>query len=304
MLAPTSSHPASRLPEADPCPSFSLILCLGDGAQPVAPLFDRLDPVLRSLGAAEDFQIVLIDDGIGGALEASRAELMRRHGERVTVIGHVQRRGLGAAMATGFQAARGELICTMNADCAFFPEALPGMIEHLRTTDADIVVAAISGCGDPRGPRRWLTRALGSLTGRRLRSFTGFCRLYRADWAHPGLFSSQGELAAIEILTEAARRGARISEYAIDGDAVRAPSKGLGWIDGARILGRVLLANFRNGAPAESNPVAPGPRVVRAPSRAAAPSPPQESRLLDQWILVDRVTGDPSATRASSNGAR
>src|SRR5262249_6790287 len=70
---------------------------------------------------------------------------------RLRPLRHVTRRGQTAALATGFAAARGELIATLDADLQCRPEELPRLLGALG--DADLACGVRIGRQDPPSRR-------------------------------------------------------------------------------------------------------------------------------------------------------
>src|SRR5207237_249722 len=63
-------------------------------------------------------EILVIDDGSADQTAALVADTFRKS-SRVRVICHERNRGYGAALRTGFQAARFDLVAFTDADCQF-----------------------------------------------------------------------------------------------------------------------------------------------------------------------------------------
>jgi glycosyltransferase involved in cell wall biosynthesis len=112
----------------------------------IAPLYNEapnLPRLLKACAAAlertgESWEILLIDDGSDDGSWACIEEAMRAD-RRVRGLRHPQRLGKTQAYATGFRAARGQYLFTLDADLQEDPAAIPTMLERLRT-DADMVV--------------------------------------------------------------------------------------------------------------------------------------------------------------------
>ncbi|RJQ69187.1 glycosyltransferase family 2 protein [Pseudonocardiaceae bacterium YIM PH 21723] len=98
--------------------------CLNEAAALPAVL-DAMPPGYRA---------IVVDNG---STDGS-AEVAAEHG--ATVV-HEPRRGYGAAVHTGLEHATADIVCTLDADGSMHPEILPGMVEHLLSGAADLVVA-------------------------------------------------------------------------------------------------------------------------------------------------------------------
>jgi glycosyltransferase involved in cell wall biosynthesis len=110
----------------------------------VAEVDDRVDVVLPCLDEAEalpgvlaalpaGFDAVVCDNGSTDGTP----EVARRRGALVV---HEARPGYGAAVHTGLEATRTEVVAVVDADGSLDPGELPAMVRLLRDTDADLVV--------------------------------------------------------------------------------------------------------------------------------------------------------------------
>src|SRR5262249_62112581 len=71
----------------------------------------------------EDYEVLVVDDGSSDATAAAvEAESVSR--PHVRLVRHETNRGYGAALRTGFTAARCELVAFTDADCQFLLEDL------------------------------------------------------------------------------------------------------------------------------------------------------------------------------------
>lgn len=134
-------------------PTLSLIVPLHNEAPNLPRLLDASIAALERTG--ESWEILLIDDGSDDASWACIQEAMRAD-RRVQGLRHAQRRGKTAAYATGFRAARGQYLFTIDADLQEDPAAILEMLQRLRT-DADMVVGWRRVRRDPL-PKVWASR--------------------------------------------------------------------------------------------------------------------------------------------------
>src|SRR5262249_50921722 len=125
------------------------------------------------------------------------------------------------ALRTGFQAARGEYICTMDGDCTYDPLQFVWMLGVMRATDADVIT------GSPYHPKGavenvkfWrlllshgLSRLYSLLLPYPLHTYTSFFRIYRRCVIEPVTFQADDFLAVTELLVRAMVRGYRIAEF-------------------------------------------------------------------------------------------
>jgi 4-amino-4-deoxy-L-arabinose transferase-like glycosyltransferase len=108
----------------------------------VVPAYDEA-PNLRRLvaevrealdAAGVPWELIVVDDGSGDETPAMLAALAGTE-PRLRALRHPTRRGQTAALVTGFRAARGELIATLDADLQCRPEELPRLLAALGDAD-------------------------------------------------------------------------------------------------------------------------------------------------------------------------
>jgi len=107
---------------------ISVVTPAFDEESNVVPLADELEAALRSLGRSHE--ILFVDDG---STDGSRRVLAKLARERPAcrVLYHRTNCGQSAALATGFRAALGEIIVTMDSDRQNDPADLPRLLDAL-----------------------------------------------------------------------------------------------------------------------------------------------------------------------------
>lgn len=119
-----------------PAPRYSLVVPLFNEAGNVEPLMSAAIDVLR--GITRDFEVVLVDDG---STDATAAEIQRaaQRFPEIRSIRHDQNRGQAAALLTGLQATRGEILLTMDGDGQNDPRDFPLVITPVEAGAFDLM---------------------------------------------------------------------------------------------------------------------------------------------------------------------
>jgi glycosyltransferase involved in cell wall biosynthesis len=170
-------------PSSNIFPSLSLVVPLYEEEDNVAPLLARIHEGLA--GYAGAWELICVDDGsrdgTGRVLQAAGAD----YGPHVRVIRLRRNFGQTAAMQAGLEAARGELIATLDGDLQNDPADIPRLVEELLERDLDL----LQGWRQKRQDG-WLLRKLPSLianrliarvTGVRLHDYGCSLKVYRAE---------------------------------------------------------------------------------------------------------------------------
>jgi polyisoprenyl-phosphate glycosyltransferase len=144
---------------------ISMVLPVYRNAEALAALHARL---IRALEAeAASLELIYVDDACPSGSGAVLDELARQDA-RVRVIRHDRNQGQRLAVWHGLEAARGEIVITMDADLQDPPEAIPLLLKELRSTGAGAVFAGRRGAYQGR-----LRMATSRLYRSVLRALTG-----------------------------------------------------------------------------------------------------------------------------------
>ncbi len=133
------------------------------------PLYLELKKVLENLGI--DYEILFIDDGSVDGSSHLLQDLSQRDA-RVVLLEFVRNFGQTAAIAAGFEHARGEILIPLDADLQNDPADIPTIMSQL-ASGYDVVSCWRQNRADP-----WLTRVFPSRLANRLISWLSGVRLH------------------------------------------------------------------------------------------------------------------------------
>ena len=136
----------------------------------LVPAKDEADnlPLLLDLcaqafaGRAEQYEVIVIDDGSVDATWAVLQALKERH-PFLRTARHRARRGIAESLRTGFFKARGNILVFYPADLQFKPEDIPRLVAPILAGESDMVTGYKQGVYDKAFVSRiynWLSRAL------------------------------------------------------------------------------------------------------------------------------------------------
>lgn len=98
-----------------------------------------LEACVKDIRLDQPFEIVVVNDG---SVDAT-PEIVRGFQEKhsfIRLVDHAVNRGLGKALETGFKAAKGDIIVTMDSDLTHPPSMIKDLAQGLK--DADICIAS------------------------------------------------------------------------------------------------------------------------------------------------------------------
>jgi glycosyltransferase involved in cell wall biosynthesis len=125
---------------------LSLVIPVYNERDNLAPLIGEIERAL----AGRRFEIVAVDDGsTDGSLEALKA--LKRGHPALHIVSFAANAGQTAAFAAGFQAARGTVIVTLDADGQNDPADIPALVDALAQSGA----TAVAGYRVDRRDSRW-----------------------------------------------------------------------------------------------------------------------------------------------------
>lgn len=192
-------------------PMLTVVIPVFNEADSLASLHAELDEVARQQGYI--LEILFVDDGSTDA-SWSEIESLALRDSRVRGIRFRRNFGKAAALNAGFEAARGALVLTLDADLQDDPREIPNFLAAMER-DLDVVSGWKQLRHDPWhkvGPSRVFNWLVGALTGVRLHDHNCGFKCYRRE-----IFSEvkiYGELHRF-VPVLAAARGWRVGEVVV-----------------------------------------------------------------------------------------
>jgi glycosyltransferase involved in cell wall biosynthesis len=190
----------------------------------VMPAFNEEANLEQSVGRMADalqactrgFEIIVVDDGSQDGTAAVLERLKAAH-PNLRVIRHPLNRGYGAALRSGFGAARFSWIFLMDADNQFDPAEVERLLA--RAAGADIVAGYRKHRRDPvlRRLNAWAFFTMVRLLfGGLVRDVNCAFKLMRREMIERMALHSEGALINTEILVLARQLGARVVEVPVE----------------------------------------------------------------------------------------
>jgi glycosyltransferase involved in cell wall biosynthesis len=226
-------------------PLLSVVIPCFNEAATILDLLERV----RSAPVASK-QIIVVDDG---SIDGTRALLQGLQADDLTVLLHERNRGKGAALATGFAAARGEICIVQDADLEYDPAEYPLVIGPILQGKADVVFGSrFQGAAPHRVVYFWhrvgngvLTLLSNMLTDLNLTDMETCYKAFRTEIIQAIRIREQRFGFEPEITAKLARRRCRIYEVGISYyGRTYDEGKKIGWKDGVRAIWCILKYRF------------------------------------------------------------
>jgi len=227
---------------------MSVVIPVFNEAGTLGEVITRLE---RLQGAVE---IVVVndgsDDGTASILEA--AERTRP----LVVLHHATNCGKGAALRTGFAAARGRVVVVQDADLEYDPLEIERLVSPIERGEADVVYGSrfLHNGRQANGPvhrlANWCLTTLSNLTtGLRLTDMETCQKAFRREVLSGLVLRENGFAIEPEITAQVARRGWRVVELPVSyAGRNKASGKKITVSDGLRAVATILRQCWRPSA--------------------------------------------------------
>lgn len=192
---------------------FSLVIPAYNEAAGIRQAIAEADEALRAL--TRRYEILIVDDGSQDGTADVVAECAAQL-PTLRLLRHPRNRGYGAALRTGFAAARHALVGFTDADCQFFLADLAGLLE--RAEQFPVVVGYRVGRQDPTR-RRFLSWGYNTLVrillGTGVRDCDCALKVFRREALLQLLPESTNFFVNTEMLSRARRLRLPVAEVAV-----------------------------------------------------------------------------------------
>lgn len=196
-------------------PEISIVIPCCNEEENIKIAVEQLSQLKSQLG---DIELVFVDDGSRDRTYDLLSEISKTS-DLVRIHRHPTNLGLGAAIRSGLEASRGEIIVTTDCDGTYGFQDIPKIIEKLKSGFDVITASPYHPQGkveNVHGYRLLLSKACSLVYRMILRTgiytFTSLFRAYRRVVVENIKIESNGFLGGTELLVKAIRAGYRVGE--------------------------------------------------------------------------------------------
>jgi glycosyltransferase involved in cell wall biosynthesis len=212
-----------------------------------------IEAILDAVRASEiqDKEILVVDDA---STDGTREKLLSLPGQPdLRVIFHERNRGKGAALATGFRAATGDVVIVQDADLEYDPREYPKLLAPIRAGKADVVYGSRFAGGESHrvlyfwhyAANKLLTLVSNMFTNLNLTDMETCYKAFRREVIQRIDLREERFGFEPEVTAKVARMGCRIYEVGISySGRTYAEGKKIGWRDGLRALWCIVRYNL------------------------------------------------------------
>ncbi|MDR3415783.1 MAG: glycosyltransferase family 2 protein [Nevskia sp.] len=163
-------------------PSLSIVIPMYREQDSVAPMLARVHEGLAAYPGP--WELICVDDGSLDETGRRLLEQAQHYGPHVRVIRFARNHGQTMAMQAGIDAARGEVIATLDGDLQNDPADIPRMVEEMVARDLDLLAGYRANRQDAwlsrKLPSKLANRLIARVTGVKIRDYGCSLKIYRA----------------------------------------------------------------------------------------------------------------------------
>ena len=166
----------------NPSLDLSLVIPTLNEEESLPELMAWIDRVMREKQISQ-FEAIVIDDGSNDRTWAVVNELKKKY-PFIKGIRFRRNYGKSAALQKGFEAAKGKVVITMDADLQDSPEEIPELMRLIREENYDLVSGWKKNRHDPLGktlPSKLFNGVTSKMSGIKLHDFNCGLKAYRHD---------------------------------------------------------------------------------------------------------------------------
>mgnify|MGYP001767198715 CR=1 FL=1 len=164
-----------------------------------------LEACMNDIRLDEPFEVVVVNDGSADATRRIVLGFQERY-PAIRLVDHEVNRGLGKALETGFAAARGDIVVTMDSDLTHPPAMIRDLVEGMNGVDLCIASRYVRGGGMEDVPawRVFISRAANLffdlILWTRIQDLSAGFKAYRAEHIRKVTIRSSGFECQMEIM--------------------------------------------------------------------------------------------------------
>lgn len=198
--------------------NISVVIPMYNEEENVVKTLEEVNNVLENF---DEFEIIVVDDGSTDKTYHLADKLLSSN-PNIRLLKHPVNMGMGRALRTGFEKAKGDVVVTIDADLSYDPSFIPKLIYELdQSTDIVIGSQYMAGGKTENIPplRLFISKSANKIVGYamadNISTVTGVLRAYRKEVLDSVELESNGTKINPEIISKARAVGFNIKEIPV-----------------------------------------------------------------------------------------